>query len=130
MKSRARILVIDDELSVADALKTILEDHGHETALAHTGGDGLVQSASQHFDLTITDYQLPDMSGLDVLAAMRGRAVACPVIIITAYPNPELRAVAAERGALDLLPKPFLPSDILELVEHALAQQTASRPAQ
>jgi two-component system, NtrC family, response regulator AtoC len=119
--SRAKVLIIDDEPSVADALKTILEDHGYEAALAPTGSDGLEQSASQRFHLTITDYQLPDMSGLDVLAAMRGRAVACPVIIITAYPSPELRAAAAERGALDVLPKPFLPSDILALVARALA---------
>jgi DNA-binding response OmpR family regulator len=127
--SRAKVLIIDDEPSVADALKTILEDHGYETALAHTGSAGLEQSAAQRFDLTITDYQLPDMSGLDVLVAMRGCAVACPVLIITAYPSPELRAAAAERGALDLLSKPFLPSDILALVEQALAEG-AGRPAQ
>jgi DNA-binding response OmpR family regulator len=127
--SRAKVLIIDDEPSVADALKTILEDHGYETALAHTGGAGLEHSVAQRFDLTITDYQLPDMSGLDVLAAMRGRAVACPVLIITAYPSPELRATAAERGAIDVLSKPFLPSDILALVEQALAEG-AGRPAQ
>src|ERR1043165_3384888 len=127
--SRAKVLIIDDEPSVADALKTILEDHGYETALAHTGGNGLEQSAAQRFDLTITDYQLPDMSGLDVLAAIRRRAVACPVLIITAYPSPELRALAAERGALDVLSKPFLPSDILAVVEQALAEG-AGRPAQ
>lgn len=124
--SRAKVLIIDDEPSLADALKTILEDHGYETALAHTGGDGLEQSASQHFDLTITDYQLPDMSGLDVLAAMRRRA-ACPVLIITAYANPELLAAATSRGALAVLPKPFLPSDILKLVAQALAE---GRPAE
>lgn len=127
--SRAKVLIIDDEPSVADALKTILEDHGYETALAHTGGAGLELWAAQRFDLTITDYQLPDMSGLDVLAAMRGCAVACPVLIITAYTSPELRAMAAERGALDVLSKPFLPSDILALVEQALAER-AGRPAQ
>jgi len=127
--SRAKVLIIDDEPSVADALKTILEDNGYETALAHTGGAGLEQSATRRFDLTITDYQLPDMSGLDVLAVMRGRAVACPVLIITAYPSPELRATAAERGALDVLSKPFLPSDILALVEQALAED-AGQPAQ
>ncbi|MDQ3745134.1 MAG: response regulator [Acidobacteriota bacterium] len=127
--SRAKVLIIDDEPSVADALKTILEDNGYEAALAPTGGDGLEQSASRHFHLTITDYQLPDMSGLDVLTAMRSRAVACPVIIITAYPCPELLATATARGALGVLPKPFLPSDILALVAQALAG-SAGRPAE
>jgi DNA-binding NtrC family response regulator len=127
--SRAKVLIIDDEPSVADALKTILEDHGYETALAHTGGTGLEQAAAQRFDLTITDYQLPDMSGLDVLAAMHVRAAASPVVIITAYASPELRALAAERGALEVLTKPFLPSDILTLVAQALAQR-AAQPAE
>jgi DNA-binding NtrC family response regulator len=127
--SRARVLIIDDEPSVADALKTILEDHGYETALAPTGGEGLAQSASRHFHLTITDYQLPDMTGLDVLNALRGRAVACPVIVISAHANPALLAAAAACGALCVLPKPFLPSDILTLVERALAD-CAARPAQ
>ena len=117
--SRAKVLIIDDEPSVADALKTILEDHGYEAVLAHTGRDGLEQTASRHFHLTITDYQLPDMSGLDVITAMRSRAVACPVIIITAHANPELLAAAA---SFRVLPKPFLPSEILGLIKQALAE--------
>jgi DNA-binding NtrC family response regulator len=59
---------------------------------------------------------------------MRRRA-ACPVLIITAYANPELLATATSRGALAVLPKPFLPSDILKLVAQALAEG-AGRPAE
>lgn len=117
----AVILVIDDEPSIADALKMILEDKGYRVLLAMTGRGGLDQKCEHAVDLTITDLQLPDMSGLDVLSAIRAVDAESQVIIITAHGSQEVDDEAARRGAFAVLPKPFLPSDVLGQVSAALA---------
>ena len=115
-----RILVIDDEPSVADALKIILDDNGYAAVVARTGRDGLEQATRHQFDVTITDLRLPDMSGLDVLSALRAKDSNHLVIIITAYGTSEAIIESMSRGAIKVLSKPFLPSDILRLIDVAL----------
>ena len=113
---KVRLLIIEDDQSVADALRLIMEDQGYEVTVASSGGDGCDQYTLGAFDLTITDVNLPDMSGLDVLARLRACAPHLPVILITAHVTPEVATTAKERGALEILSKPFLPSDIISLV--------------
>ena len=119
---KIQILIIEDDPSVADALQIILEDDGYETALAINARQGLEQAHLRQFDLTITDVQLPDMSGLDVLTVLRKRDAESPVIIITAHSTTEVVTEAMARGAFQVLPKPFLPSEILDLARRALAK--------
>jgi DNA-binding response OmpR family regulator len=114
--NKVRLLVIEDEQSVADALRLIMEDQGYEVTVANSGGDGCEQCLRGTFDLTITDVNLPDMSGLDVLSRLRAFAPCHPVIVITAQSTPEIVTTAKERGALEVLSKPFLPADIISLV--------------
>jgi DNA-binding response OmpR family regulator len=118
---RIVILVIDDEPSIADALQMILEDKGYDVILAMTGRRGVEQTSDHRIDLIITDLQLPDMSGLDVLSAIRERDPHSPVIIITAHGSDEVNTEAARRGAYVVLSKPFLPSEVLNHVAAALA---------
>ena len=117
-----KILVVDDETSVRDALKMILEDEGFSVVAASRGGEGVELARRSRFDLTITDLRLPDMSGLDVLSAVRfasgGRGRA---ILISAHATREVCAEARTRGALGVLHKPFRPSEILRLVAEGLA---------
>lgn len=121
MKRKASVLVIDDDPGMADVLEVILKDSGYEVLIAATGYSGLQQADHRRVDLTITDLQLPDMSGLDVLCAIRDKDPQCPVIIITSYSTQGVSADAKRRGAIAVLPKPFDPSDILDLVAKALA---------
>lgn len=114
-----RILIVDDEPSVADALRIILEDGGHEVAVASTGRGGLELAGRRRFDLVISDVRLPDISGLELLSAARCERPGCPVILITSHPTTNLRTEALAGGAFDLLPKPFHPSDVLRLVSLA-----------
>lgn len=123
MDEEVRVLVIDDEPSVADALKIILEDNGYTVAVAGTGRDGLEQASRQRFDVTITDLRLPDMSGLEVLRGICKQNPESLVILITAHGTSEVIAEARSCGAFDVLPKPFLPSEILNLVKTALKNQ-------
>lgn len=121
VEEKKRVLVIDDEPSVAEALRLILNDHGYETVVAHTGREGLESAEGQRFDITITDLHLPDMSGLDVLSAVCQRNPKSLVIVITAHGSPEVTLEARRCGAVDVLTKPFLPSDILRLITTALS---------
>ncbi|HVG28756.1 MAG TPA: response regulator [Pyrinomonadaceae bacterium] len=114
--NKVRLLVIEDDQIVADALRLIMEDQGYEVAIANSGGDGCEQCLCGAFDLTITDVNLPDMSGLDVLSRLHAFAPRHPVIVITAQSTPEIVTTAKERGAMEVLSKPFLPSDIISLV--------------
>ena len=116
-----QVLVIDDEPSVADALRIILEDQGFVVVVAATGRDGIEQSRRAAFGLIITDLRLPEADGLDVIAAVREGGGAVPVLLITSHVTEEICAQALARGANGVAAKPFLPSEIIRLVSVALA---------
>jgi DNA-binding NtrC family response regulator len=120
MNRRYRILIIDDEQSVADALGIILNDLGYDTCSALTGRDGVRQARDGGFDFVITDLRLPDMSGLDVLDHLRHNNSTCRSVLITCYGTPEIAAEAINRGALAVLAKPFTPSELISLISTAL----------
>ncbi len=122
-KDRIEVLVIDDEPSVGDALKMILEDHGFGVVAALTGREGLEHARRRLFDLIITDLRLPDMSGLDVMRVICDENEHSLCVLITSYVSPEISAEARACGAYEVLSKPFLPSDIIELVNVALAER-------
>jgi DNA-binding NtrC family response regulator len=119
---KIRVLIIEDDRTVADALKIIMEDDGYEAVVAMNAHQGIEQARLRRFDLTITDVQLPDTSGLDVLAILRKKDPEGPVIIITAHNTTEVVTEAMARGAFQVLPKPFLPSEILDLARRAVAK--------
>ncbi|HXG68153.1 MAG TPA: response regulator [Blastocatellia bacterium] len=120
MSKRVGVLIIDDEVSVADALEIILGDNGYEVAVALTGRDGLEQMDARQFDVTITDLRLPDMTGLEVLSRIREKDPRALVIVITAYSTPEVVVESKRRGAYEVLSKPFRPSDVLTLISDGL----------
>ena len=123
MTDKVAVLVIDDEPIVADALMLVLSDSGYEVTVAMTGRDGLDKISERRFDITITDLRLPDISGLDVLSSIREMDPCGLIILITAHASPEVVAEAARRGAVDVLSKPFFPSDVLGLLEKALTSR-------
>lgn len=111
------ILIIDDEPSVADALQLILADLGHRVLVAATGRGGLELARRERIRVVITDLRLPDISGLDVLGALRRERPDLPVILITSHGTPEITAEARRDGVSAVLPKPFAPAEIIRLVE-------------
>jgi DNA-binding response OmpR family regulator len=118
---KSSVLVIDDEPSVADALRCILEDHGFAVVVAATGREGIEQARRTRFGVIITDLRLPDADGLEVVAAVREGGMAGPVILITSHGTREIFAQALARGADGVATKPFLPSEIIQLITAALA---------
>ena len=115
-----RVLVIDDEPSVADALRVILEDEGFAVAVAASGREGIEEARRAPFLVTITDLRLPDMDGLQVIGAFSRAGVGGALILITSYGTPDILARARDLGAVGFIAKPFLPSEILQLVAAAL----------
>ena len=127
MTKKESILVIDDEPTVADALSLILSDKGYEVIVALNGRDGLEKCNQRKFEVMITDLRLPDISGLDILNCIRGKDPDCVVLIITSHCTPEIMAESMSLGAIDVLSKPFLPSDILGLIDRALSARRSTK---
>src|SRR5688500_17905095 len=126
MSEKVAVLIVDDEISVADALEIILSDNGYEVTVALTGRDGLAHVNSRHFDVMITDLRLPDMSGLDVLSHIRQKEQTSLVILITAHSTPEVVMESKRLGAYEVLSKPFFPSDLLSLINRGLNRQLST----
>ncbi len=102
-----RILVIEDERKVAQALQEGLESESYSVVVAHTGEDGFVLANSERFDLMVLDIMLPGRNGIEVLSAMRKRALRMPVLLLTAKDAVEDRVLGLDAGADDYLVKPF-----------------------
>jgi len=103
-----KILVVDDNASLARGLKTFLESEGHQAELAHTVRQGLAQLSAHNFDLLITDLRLPDGEGLQIMEKARdGSSEPMPeVILMTAFGSVESAVKAMQLGASDYLTKP------------------------
>jgi DNA-binding NtrC family response regulator len=120
MDKRRDILVIEDEPSIADALRLILECNNYAVAVALTGHDGIERGCGRNFELVITDLRLPDMDGFEIIDAIRRHDPHRLFILITSYGTPETFAEARSHGAAGTLSKPFTPSEIIQLVETTL----------
>ncbi len=102
-----RILVVEDERKVANALREGLEGESYSVTLAHTGEDGFFLASTEEFDIVILDIMLPGRSGTEVLSAMRKRNLRVPVLLLTAKDAVEDRVAGLDAGADDYLVKPF-----------------------
>ena len=108
-----RILIIEDEPKVARAIEEGLGGEGYAATVAHSGEDGFFLVNTQLFDLIILDLMLPGRNGLDILAALRGRGLGTPVLILSARDAVEDRVQGLDTGADDYLVKPFAFSELL-----------------
>ncbi|MEK7703925.1 MAG: sigma-54 dependent transcriptional regulator [Myxococcota bacterium] len=123
MGGRTTILVVDDEVSVQAALRRTLERVGYEVVTAGTGAQALAVLHERPVDLVLLDLQLPDMSGLVVLARVAELAPAPPVLMVSGAGDIDSAVQAIQRGALDFLQKPVIPERIVVSVQNALRYQ-------
>ena len=116
----ARILVVDDELTVLDAVRMSLEFYGYAVTTCTSGLKAIEALKISKFDAVVTDYAMPEMKGDDLAALIKEVSPACPVLLITAHAEMldrrRLRSVAA------VLSKPFLPQTLNEAITAALKQ--------
>ncbi len=108
-----RILVVEDEKKVAEALRQGLDAEHYQVTAVYSGEEGFYLLNSQSFDLAILDLMLPGRDGLEILKTLRERGVQTPVLVLTARDTVEDRVLGLDSGADDYLVKPFAFPELL-----------------
>jgi two-component system NtrC family response regulator len=114
---KARILIVDDEPSVGDALRMVLESSGYEVVLVTKGLDGIDQARTCSFGFSVVDLYLTDISGFQVISDLRNLQPQIPILLITAHGSPQVFDEAKRLGAVGALAKPFHPEALLKLID-------------
>jgi DNA-binding response OmpR family regulator len=120
----ARILVVDDEPHIVEALAAYLERDGHTVDTAPDGATALERCHAAPPDLVLLDVMLPGRSGFDVLREVRASGMACGVIMLTARDDLVDRVAGLEIGADDYVTKPFAPREVVARVGAVLRRMT------
>ncbi len=116
------ILVVDDEKSVRDSIKMILEYEHYAVEFAEDGAKALAKVDSHVVDLVLLDIKMPGMDGIEVLEHIKERHPDLPVVMISGHGTIETAVEATKRGAFDFLPKPLDRDKLLITVRNAIAQ--------
>jgi two-component system response regulator PilR (NtrC family) len=125
-KHRGRILIVEDEKSMREVLKILLEGERYEVVSASDGLEGLSYLTNDIFDLVITDIKMPKVGGFDVLKKTKEISPDTIVIMITAFGTTEAAIEAMKSGAYDYINKPFKIDEIRLIVEKALEKKRLS----
>jgi putative two-component system response regulator len=124
----SRILVIDDEPIIRNLMVEILELDGHEVVSADTAGSAVeLLGERDDFDLVVSDVVMPDLSGLELLEAVRAKHASLPVLLVTGAGTYDTLSQALTRGAAGLVTKPFTHVELQQAAGHALERATRSR---
>lgn len=118
----ARILIVDDEPNVRLSYRADLEVEGYFIDEASSAATALEKLIAAHFDLAILDLRMPETDGLTLLAHMRERGLATPVVFITAYGDLPHAVKATKLGAIDFLQKPLTPEQLRQIVAEVVAR--------
>ena len=129
MARRPTIYVVDDDDAVRDSLQALFEAEGFEVAVFASAAEFLKGCAARGDGCLVTDVRMPDMNGLELLAAMSERGDAPPVIMITGHGDVPIAVRAMKLGAADFIEKPFDAGMLLARVRAALREPRAAGEA-
>ncbi|HJW89236.1 MAG TPA: ATP-binding protein [Anaerolineales bacterium] len=124
MKSKSRILIIDDEEVVLDSCSQILEGGNYEIATSLDGTSGLKLAGKFKPDLAFVDLKMPGLSGFDVLEKLHDIDPTIVTIVITGYATINSAVEAMKKGAYDFLPKPFTPDEFRIITQRGLEKRS------
>ncbi len=113
------VLVVDDEINLRKTLVRCLELDGYRVIAVGNGKDALEAAARQPFDLAFLDLRLGTTQGIDFIEPLRAASPGIQIVMITAYATVETAVAAMKKGAVDYLPKPFTPDQVLALAARA-----------
>ncbi|MDA8197421.1 MAG: response regulator transcription factor [Actinomycetota bacterium] len=125
-----RILVVEDEVRLADALRRGLQAEGFAVDVANDGTTGLKLAKESPYDVIILDIMLPGINGFKLCAMLREAEIWCPIMMLTAKDGELDEAEALDTGADDFLTKPFSFTVLLARIRALLRRSGTSRPAQ
>lgn len=119
----SKILIIEDEVAIADLEKDYLELSGFEVAIEHAGDTGLQRALKEEFDLIVLDLMLPGMDGFDVCKKIREEKN-IPILMVSAKKDDIDKIRGLGLGADDYMTKPFSPSELVARVKAHMARYT------
>jgi DNA-binding response OmpR family regulator len=117
-----RVLVVEDEQKVADALRDGLREEQYDVDVERTGEGAFFRVNTERYDVILLDLMLPGRDGIEILRALRQRGVKTPVLVLTARDTVEDRITGLDSGAADYLVKPFALAELLARIR-ALARR-------
>jgi DNA-binding NtrC family response regulator len=122
--NRMRILVVDDDAEMRALLADVLGDEGYSVEGVPDGAEALIRLRTESFRAIVLDKNMPGLSGLDLLPGLRTICPETPVILITAFGDVSTYMNAMEKGAFELLFKPFRMRELLRALRRALPSGT------
>lgn len=108
-----RILIVEDEVRLAEAISEIVKEEKYDSDMVYTGVDGLYYASSEIYDCIILDVMLPEMDGFEVLKEIRKKGIETPILMLTARDEVKSKVKGLDYGADDYMTKPF---DVEELL--------------
>jgi len=121
-----RVLVVEDELKVANALREGLEGERYEVVVERTGEDAFFRMTTEAFDLILLDLGLPGRDGLQILTTLRNKGIKTPVLVLTARDTLQDRVAGLDSGADDYLVKPFAFAELLARIRALMRRGRAA----
>jgi CheY-like chemotaxis protein len=115
----ARLLLVEDEVLISMSTSMLLEDEGHQVEVAPDGARGLEMALAAPPDLIITDYMMPRMNGLNMIAELRTRGLSVPIVLATSVPETQLPP-SYSGGHDAYVSKPYNVAQILEAIARLL----------
>ncbi|CAM3374683.1 MULTISPECIES: response regulator transcription factor [Saccharibacillus] len=123
-----RILIVEDEEHLAEALSQILKKNNYSVDVVHDGEDGLDYALSGIYDLLLLDIMLPGMDGISILQTVRSQNMAVPVILLTAKGEIPDKIAGLDHGADDYVAKPFSSDELLARIRAAMRRKGEVMP--
>jgi two-component system response regulator HydG len=124
-----RVLVVDDELSMAEMLADGLSETGFEGIAVGSSTEAAKRLGDEHFDALVTDLRMPGLDGLALLSVARRIDPDCPVVVMTAYSAIDTAIESIRRGAYHYLTKPFMVDELALFLDRALGERRLRREA-
>ena len=114
------ILAVDDSEPMRQMVELVLKSGGHQVTLANDGVEGLQKFQAGKFDLIVTDINMPNMHGIELIKAVRTLNADIPIVALTTESEDDMRKKGAEAGADGWVVKPFKPAQFLDIIRQIL----------
>jgi two-component system OmpR family response regulator len=125
---KTKVLLVDDDVELAEMLRVYLEREGFEVKAVHDGEAGIAEALCGYYDIVVLDVMMGGKSGINVLVRIRAQG-ALPVLMLTAKGDDADRIVGLELGADDYVPKPCTPRELTARIRAILRRSNAAEPS-